>query len=155
MSTLVTKPDRVLNETLKRLENALLVPSIAGEMGNWVREVKEAAATLATDWTREQNCVLHPQYEQIAQTDPEMLSHVQQLTEADKALSEELVCFHEQLHQLEEATSHVDWQESKLAAQQKRVESAGLQLLMHMKKQQATAGSLLTEAVYRDRGVKD
>jgi len=155
MSTTATLPDRVLNETLTKLESALLAPSIAGEMGNWAREVKQAAATLATDWTREQNCVLHPQYEQIAQSDPEMLSQVHQLTEGDKTLSEELINFHQQLHQLEEATDHVDWQEAKLAAQQQRVESAGLQLLMHMKKQQATAGSMLTEAVYRDRGVKD
>jgi len=155
MSTTATLPDRVLNETLTKLESALLAPSIAGEMGNWAREVKQAAATLATDWTREQNCVLHPQYEQIAQSDPEMLSQVHQLTEGDKTLSEELINFYQQLHQLEEATDHVDWQESKLAAQQQRVESAGLQLLMHMKKQQATAGSMLTEAVYRDRGVKD
>lgn len=150
-----TLPDRVLNDTLTKLEAALLAPPIAGEMGNWVREVKQAAATLSTDWTREQNCVLHPQYDQIAQTDPEMLSHVQQMTESDKVLSAELIEFHEQLHHLEEATAHVDWQETKLAAQQKRVESAGLQLLMHMKKHQATVGSLLTEAVYRDRGVKD
>ena len=154
MST-ATLPDRVLNETLTKLEAALLTPSIAGEMGNWAREVKQAAATLATDWTREQNCVLHPQYEQIAQTDPEMLSQVQQMTEVDKTLSDELIYFHQQLHQLEEATAHVDWQESKLATQQQRVESAGLQLLLHMKKHQATAGSMLTEAVYRDRGVKD
>jgi hypothetical protein len=155
MSTTATLPDRVLSETLSKLESALLVPPIAGEMGNWVHEVKQAAATLATDWTREQNCVLHPQYEQIAQTDPEMLSHVQQLTESDKALAAELVHFHEQLHNLEEATSHVDWQESKLSAQQERVEHDGLQLLLHMKKQLATAGTMLTEAVYRDRGVKD
>jgi len=154
MST-ATMPDRVLNDTLTKLEAALLAPPIAGEMGHWVREVKQAAATLATDWTREQNCVLHRQYEQIAQTDPEMLSHVQHMTEGEKVLSEELIAFHEQLQQLEEATAHVDWQETKLAAQQKRVESAGLQLLMHMKKHQATVGSLLTEAVYRDRGVKD
>ena len=109
MST-ATLPDRVLNETLTKLEAALLTPSIAGEMGNWAREVKQAAATLATDWTREQNCVLHPQYEQIAQTDPEMLSQVQQMTEVDKTLSDELIHFHQQLHQLEEATAHVDWQ---------------------------------------------
>jgi len=147
--------DRALNDTLTKLEAALLAPTIAGEMGNWVHEVKQAAATLATDWTREQNCVLHPQYEQIAQTDPEMLSHVQQMTEADKTLSAELIEFHEQLQHLEEATAHVDWQETKLAAQQKHVEHAGLQLLLHMKKHQATVGGLLTEAVYRDRGVKD
>jgi len=154
MST-ATLPDRVLQETLNKLEAALLAPPIAGEMGNWVREVKQAAATLATDWTREQNCILHPQYEQIAQTDQEMLSHVQQLTEADKTLAQELVRFHEQLHALEEATGHVHWHETKLAAQQKHVEELGLQLLLRMKKQQATAGTLLTEAVYRDRGVKD
>jgi hypothetical protein len=154
MST-ATLTDRVLQETLGKLEAALLTPPIAGEMGNWVREVKQAAATLGTDWTREQHCILNPQYEQISQTDPEMLSQVQHLTEADKSLSEELAHFHEQLHALEEATSHVDWQETKLAAQQKRVEEAGLHLVLHMKKQQATAGSLLTEAVYRDRGVKD
>jgi hypothetical protein len=101
------------------------------------------------------NCVLHPQYEQISQTDPEMSSCVQQMRQGDKVLSEELVHFHERLHQLEEATAHVGWQEAKLNEQQKRVENDGLQLILHMKKQQASAAAWLTEAVYRDRGVKD
>src|SRR5262245_21990098 len=101
MSTNTLAADQVLHETIAKLEAALLVPSLAGEMGHWVREVKQAAATLATDWTRELNSVLHPQYEQIAQTDPEMHSHVDNLTECEKALAQELVQFHQKLHELE------------------------------------------------------
>ncbi len=153
--TVTTLQAYVLEETLSKLEMALLAPSIAGEMGNWARSVKEAAATLATDWARELNTVLHPQYEQIAQTDPEMLSCVERMKQDENTLAEELACFHEELHKLEAATSHVDWQESKLAALQKRVEHDGLQLIMRMKKQQITASAWLAESVYRDRGVKD
>jgi len=155
MTTAATLPDQVLLETLSKLERALLTPPIAGEMSNWAREARQGAATLATDWTREQNCVLHPQYEQIAQTDPEMHTCVQQMTEQEQAISVRLVEFHEHLHQLEEATSHVDWQESKLSSLQKQVEALGLQLIIQIKKQQAAASTWLSEAVYRDRGVKD
>jgi hypothetical protein len=153
--TITTVQAQALEETLSKLELALLTPPIAGEMSNWARTVKEAAATLATDWTRELNTVLHPQYAQIAQTDPEMLSCVERMKQEEQALAEELACFHEELHKLEVATTHVDWQESKLAALQKRVEHDGLQLILRMKKQQITASTWLAEAVYRDRGVKD
>ena len=132
MSANILAADQILQETISKLETALLVPSLAGEMGNWVREVKNAAATLATDWTRELNTVLHPQYEQISQTDPEMHSQVHNLTECETALGAELVQFHQKVHELEQATSHIDWQESKLAAQQKAVEDAGLKLILQI-----------------------
>jgi len=153
--SITTVQSQALEKTLSKLEMALMTPSISGEMENWASTVKEAAATLATDWTCELNTVLHPQYEQISQTDPEMLSRVEQMKQAETTLAEELACFHEELHKFEIAATHVDWHELKIAAFQKKVEECGLQLIQRMKKQQITASAWLSESVYRDRGVKD
>lgn len=153
--TAATIPDRVLQETLANLEAALLAPPIPGEMGHWARGVKQSAATLATDWARELHSILYPQHEEISRTDAEMAACVEKLRQQEEELAANLVRFHEALHHLEEAAAHVDWHEARLAPLQKVVENDGLQLILKMKKQQATSATWLAEALYRDRGVKD
>jgi len=146
-------PEQTLQDTMAKLETALLAPVISGELEGWVLAVQQAAATFAMDWTTQLRTVLHIQYEQIASTDPELSACVEKMIQTDHELLEELACFHEKLHNLQQAAIHVDWQEAKLAAQRQNIEQAGIGLILRIKKQQAAAGTWLTEAVYRDRGV--
>jgi len=148
-------PDQTLTDTMAKLEAALLAPVVSGEMQAWVLAVQQAAATFAMDWTTHLRTVLHVQYEQIANTDPELSSCVEKMIQTDHELLEELACFHEKLHDLHQAASHVDWQESKLAAERQNIEQVGIGLILRIKKQQSAAATWLTEAVYRDRGVGD
>jgi len=124
-------------------------------MEGWVLAVQQAAATFAVDWTTQLRTVLHVQYEQIANTDSELSACVEKMIQTDQALLEELACFHEKLHDLEQAASHVDWQETKLAAQRQNIEQTGIGLILRIKKQQSAAATWLAEAMYRDRGVGD
>ena len=77
------------------------------------------------------------------------------MIQTDGELLEELARFHEKLHNLQQATSHVDWEESKLAAQRHNIEQTGIGLILRIKKQQSATTTWLAEAAYRDRGVGD
>jgi hypothetical protein len=148
-------PEQILSDTMAKLEVALLSPVVSGEMRRWVLAVQQAAATFAMDWTTHLCTVLHVQYEQIANTDLELSACLEKMIQTDHELLEELVYFHERLHDLQRATSHVDWQESKLAAQRQNIEQIGIALILRIKKQQSAAATWLSEALYRDRGVGD
>jgi hypothetical protein len=148
-------PEQTLTDTMANVEAALLAPVVSGEMQGWILAVQQAAATFAMDWTTHLRTVLHVQYEQIANTDLELSACVEKMIQTDDKLLEELACFHEKLHDLQQAAAHVDWQESKLAAQQKNIEQIGIGLILRIKKQQSAAATWLAESVYRDRGVGD
>jgi hypothetical protein len=148
-------PEQTLQDTMTKLEAALLGPVVSGEMESWVLAVQQAAATFAMDWATHVRTVLHVQYEQIANTDPELSACVEKMIHTDHELLEELARFHEKLHDLQQAAFHVDWQESKLAAQRQNIEQSGMGLILRIKKQQSAAATWLAEAIYRDRGVGD
>jgi hypothetical protein len=148
-------PEQTLQETISKLEAALLAPVVSGELLNWVRHVEQAAATFAMDFATYVRSVLHVQYNEIAASDPELLTHVEQLIKADQQLLQDLAVFHEELHALRQRAEKVVKHESKLDEHRKRVEDAGIQLIVRIKKQQAAAGTWLAEALYRDRGVAD
>jgi hypothetical protein len=148
-------PEQALDETLGKLEKALLAPVVSGELKSWVTNVRQAAATFAVDWTRYLHSVLHLQYQEIAQTDPELLSEVEKMIQTDQQLLEKFARFHEELQTLEKNAEKVEWQENKLAGEQKRIEETGISLILQIKKQRAAAETWLSESLYRDRGVKD
>jgi exonuclease VII large subunit len=148
-------PEQALDETLGKLEKALLAPVVSGELKSWVTNVRQAAATFAVDWTRYLHSVLHLQYQEIAQTDPELLSEVEKMIQTDQQLLEKFARFHEELQTLEKNAEKVEWQENKLTGEQKRIEETGISLILQIKKQRAAAETWLSESLYRDRGVKD
>jgi hypothetical protein len=147
--------EQKLAETMSKLETALLSPVIAGEFSQWVHAVQESAATLTVDLTSLLHTVLHVQYKEIAKTDLEMATQVEKLIAGDKLLLEQLTRFHEDLHALAAAAEIVERDELKLDGLRERVEEKGVTLILAIKKQQAAANTWLSEAHFRDRGVKD
>jgi hypothetical protein len=145
--------EQKLADTLAKVEKALLSPPIAGELAAWTQAVQEAASTLAVDLTSHLRTVLRVQYEEIAKTDPEMSAHVEKLERGDDQLLAQVRQFHEDLHALADAASHVPKNEGKLAEQRQKVEETGIALVLAIKKQQAAAATWLDEAHFRDRGV--
>ena len=153
MSTVAS--EQTLEETLSKVEMALLSPVVSGELKSWIANVQQAGATFAVDWTGYLNTLLHVQYAEIGENDPELLPVVQKMIETERRLLEDLARFHERLHELAKRAADVKWQESKLAAEQQKVADAGLALILEVKKQRAAAATWLAEAVYRDRGSVD
>jgi len=154
MST-VTSEFATLDDTLNKLENALLTPAVPGELQSWIATVKQSATTFAMDWARYLHTVIHAQYAEIVKTDPEMSAFVQKMKSTDQQLLDQLASFHEDFGRLEERAKQAQWNEGKLADDRRRLEEGGIALILQIKKQRLTAEAWLSEAFYRDRGVKD
>ena len=99
--------------------------------------------------------VLHAQYAEIAKTDPDLLTRVEQMVKEDEALLAEMERFRGDLANLLERVPLVKKDEGKTDEHRLRIEEQGTALVQRVKKQQATASTWLNEAIYRDRGVGD
>jgi len=145
----------VINEALTRLENALLSPLVSGELNSWVQAVRVATLELGAHLKEYIETVLHEQYQQIARTDEELLSNVEQMIEEDKNLLAEYEAF---LHELDLLVARVPGakrDEGKTADHRAHLEARGTALVLRIKKQKAAAATWLSEAFYRDRGPVD
>jgi hypothetical protein len=153
--TTISPVEHALQATMHRFEAALLAPVVGGELTAWITGVRDAAATFGLDWTRYLRSVLHVQYDEIAKVDPELLSQVDQMVEADELLLEDYARFHESLQELAARAARVANHESRLDSFREELERAGIDLVVRIKRQQAAAATWFSEAHYRDRGVAD
>jgi hypothetical protein len=147
--------DAALNEALVRLERALLTPVIPGELEDWVHAVQKATAALAEPLQCYVQSILHPQYAEIAKTDPELLTHVEQLIASDKTILQAYQKFLAQMADLARRAPSAKKDENKVSAQLAAIENDGTSLILAIRKQQAAASAWLEEAHYRDRGPVD
>lgn len=147
--------EAALNEALVRLERALLTPVIPGELEEWVQAAQKATAALAEPLQRYVQSILHSQYAEIAKTDPEMLTHVEQLIAADQTLFEGYQQFLAKMAKLAQSAPAAKKDENKVSPQLAEIEKDGTALILGVRKQQAAASAWLDEALYRDRGPVD
>jgi hypothetical protein len=144
-----------LNESLTKLETALITPLVSGELDDWVQTVREATQELGPNLREYIESVLHAQYVQIAKSDEELLSRVEQMIEEDKGLLEEYEAFLQDLKRLSSRVPGAEKDELKVADHRARIEARGNALILRIKKQRAAASTWLSEALYRDRGPGD
>jgi hypothetical protein len=145
----------VLNESLSKLETALLTPQVSGELDRWVQTVREATSELGSHLREYIEGVLHAQYAQIAKTDEELLTHVEQMIEEDKNLLCEFDGFVAELDTLTARVPSAGKDELKVADHRVHIEARGTALILRIRKQRTAAATWLSEAFYRDRGPVD
>ena len=145
----------VLKEAIERLEQALLTPVLSGEVNSWVIAVQDATASLDEMLQPYLDTVLHSDYSEIAKSDNELLSRVEQMVECEKQLLERKKVFHQSLQHLAARVPKVHSDEAKVADERLNLERQGVELLTELKRLQAAASTWLQEAVYRDRGPVD
>jgi hypothetical protein len=144
-----------LNESLARLETALLGPVVSGELESWARTVQEATKSLSERLPSYLNSVLHPQYAEIAKSDSELLTRVQQLIAEDQNLILEQDKFEKRVDDFVRRASQIKKDEAQTAAERGKLEQEGIALVLRIKRQRAAADTWLAEANYRDRGPVD
>jgi hypothetical protein len=144
-----------LNEALARLETALLTPLVSGELGSWARTAQEAMETLSQRLPSYLKSVLHPEFAEIAKSDPELLSKIEQLIADDQNVVLEQDAFRSRLSDFVKRTAEVQKDEARLAAERTRLEQEGIALILRIKRQRVAADTWLAEATYRDRGSVD
>jgi hypothetical protein len=144
-----------LNESLTRLETALLAPVVSGELESWAKTVQEGTKGLSERLPSYLNSVLHPQYAEIAKSDSELLTRVQQLIAEDQNLILEQDKFDKRVNDFVSRASQIKKDEAQTATERTKVEQEGLALVLRIKRQRAAADTWLAEANYRDRGPVD
>ena len=144
-----------LNESLSRLEMALLAPVVSGELESWARTAQEATSGLSQRLPSYLNSVLHPQYAEIAKSDSELLTRVQQLIAEDQNLILEQDKFDKRVNEFVKRASQIKKDEAQTTTERGKLEQEGIALVLRIKRQRAAADTWLTEANYRDRGPVD
>ena len=145
----------VVNEAMTKLETALLTPLVSGELESWVQDVRAAGVELGPALREFLETVLHAQYVQIAKTDEELLSRVEQMIEEDKNLLGEYDGFLVEVETLAARVPSVEKDELKVTDRRAHLETRGNALILRIRKQRAVASTWLSEAFYRDRGPVD
>jgi hypothetical protein len=144
-----------LNDAMTRLETALLSPVVSGELESWASTAREATGALAQRLPEFLQSVLHPDYAEIARSDPELLTKVEKLITEDQNVALELDSFSKHMNEFVGRAAHVKKDEAQATADRTRLEQEGLSLILRIKRQRAAADTWLAEANYRDRGPVD
>ena len=159
MNATITRPqppqEKSLQESMLRLETALLAPVVSGELQQWTEGVAESLEAFGPKWVEFVNSVLHQQYVQIAKTDPNLLSRVEQMIQEDRQLLVDFANFETSVNKLQVRAREAQKNEGKVADERLQVEKAGRDLIFLINKQQATATTWFNEANYRDLGTGD
>lgn len=144
-----------LNESLAKLETALLTPVVSGELEDWVRAVQKATAELRSRLDAYLGSTQRRSYFQIAKADSELLNRVQQLASDDQTLLADFAELEKSLDRLAQLVSVAKRQESRPEEQRSGFEQQGLALILRIRKHVVATDTWLSEALYRDRGVVD
>ena len=159
MNDTITRPlppqEKSLQDSMLRLEAALLAPVVSGELKQWTEGVAESLQAFGSKWVDFVNLVLHQQYVHIAKTDPNLLSRVEQMIQEDRQLLADFGHFETSVDDLAVRARQVQKNEGKAADDRGQVEKDGMDLILRIKKQQAAATTWLNEANYRDLGTGD
>jgi len=144
-----------LNEALANLETALLTPVVSGELASWAHAAQEAMDALSQRLPSYLKSVLHPQFAEIAKSDPELLTKIEQLIAEDQNVVLELDALRSRLNEFVKRVAEIQKDEARLASERAKVEQDGIALIVRIKRQRVAADTWLTEATYRDRGPVD
>jgi hypothetical protein len=144
-----------LTDALTRLETALLSPVVSGELEDWSKSVEEATAALAQRLPPYVTAVLHPQYAEIAKTDGELLTRVEQLIAEDQNVLLDLEAFRAQVGDFAKRASQIKKDEAQVADERSKLEQKGIEFIVRVRRQRAAADTWMAEANYRDRGPVD
>jgi len=144
-----------LNDALAQAETALLTPIVSGELETWAKAVQETTHLVSERLPNYLKSVLHPEYAEIAKTDPELLSRVEQLIAEDQSLLIDQDSLRTEVNEFAKRASQIKKDEAQVAAQRSKLEQQGLALILRIKRQRAAADTWLAEATYRDRGPVD
>jgi hypothetical protein len=147
--------DDPLAESIAAFETSLMTPVVSGELATWVAAAKRTAKGLA-DVFAQQIKVFHPQQLRVIKRDGEDLhKRVQDLEAEDRLISDKLREVIDRIAVLDERTERIGSDEARASAQQQDVVDQGLDVILHIRKQETALRTWLSEALNRDTGVAD
>src|SRR6478672_2288981 len=138
-ATTLAPAEQKLQPAMSQLEAALLAPVVSGQLTSWTHAVLEALNAFGPSWVDFVKTVLHPQYNEIAKTDNDLLRRVEQMIQEDQQLVAEFNQLQKRVEDFAKRADEVKKHESKAAEDREKVEQAGIALIVRIKKQQSAA----------------
>jgi hypothetical protein len=147
--------EKELFERLERLERAVYVPMVSGEVAQWldavtkgIRELEEATC----DYYR----VVHTDvFQQMTELDPEQNALMQVLGEEDDNICEDLHSLAVLAEKLQAAGDQVEPDERLIATATKELSDRTIAIILRIRKHETEISTWHVEAMVRDRGPVD
>lgn len=150
-----TTANSAVIDAVERFEVCLETPLVPGEMENWASALRDAYRELAPVLDDHLQTVRRPMLRQIATDDPELLCHTEEMKRADKETLERLDRLRQWIEQLPDVASKIEPDEKRLEEHIRSLIRDGLELVMHVRKQETVLNTWYQEAIFRDRGNVD
>lgn len=150
-----TTTNTAMIDALARFEVCLETPLVPGELENWAASLRSAYHELVPALNDHLRAVHHPMLKQIAIEDPELLCHTEEMKRADQETLETVDRLRQWIEQLPELAAQVEPDEKRLEEHISSLIHDGLDLVMHIRKQETVLSTWHQEAMFRDRGNVD
>lgn len=146
-------PDR-LKPAIERLETALVMPVVPGELTTWAANVRQAFDETIAVWEA-RRAADDQNLKEIGEQDPELLYKVEQLKAEREEAWRHAQEVSEMIGRIEHRAEAVEPDERLAQKQLEDTVARGLDFVIRLRKLDAELTTWLLEAFQRDRGVGD
>lgn len=150
-----TTTNTAVIDALERFEVCLQTPLVSGEMENWAWALRDAYHELVPALNDHLRTVHQPMLKQIAIEDPELLCHTEEMKRIDQETLETINRLRQWIEQLPDLAEQIEPDEKRLEEHIGSLIHDGLELVMHIRKQETVLSTWHQEAMLRDRGNGD
>ena len=147
--------EQQLRDALTTLETALGTPVMAGELGDWVQQVRKAFDDAIAALNGHLTLGHRVQFANIMQQDLELARRVEQLKAEDGAIARRVTELTRELECLTAVSAAVGRHESRAQELADQFVNAALMFIARVRKQETAITSWLLEAYQRDQGPGD
>ncbi len=150
-----TDSELELKASLVQFETFLDTPMMAGELVDWVSELRRTWSDFST-YVRRHLTELHPRlYQQISNQDPELLPRTEKLQAEDGEIAKDSDTFDRLVDHFAEHAPRFEPDEEKIANHAKSLVEKGIALVNRVRRQEVAVQTWFVEAFTRDCGVAD
>ena len=147
--------EQELRDALTALETALGTPAMAGDLGDWVQEVRRAFDAAVAALAVHMRHGHRVQFANIMQQDLELARRVEQLKAEDDAITQRVTELTRDLECLATIAAAVGRHESRAQELADQFVNAALMFIARVRKQETAITCWLLEAFQRDQGPGD
>jgi len=146
---------------LEELEQCLEMPFVPGELRNWLSQTEAALEQLTPELQVQTEHVHREEFAAIAEEDPELLRHVEEMRDEDQVILERRNQIADRLSEfqafVERSNSDEDENSAETALKDdlEQFVAEALEWVIRIRKQEVAVRTWLVEAYTRDRGTVD
>lgn len=144
-----------LTDPLCRLETALGTPPVPGELRTWATTLRKTFDETTRDILQQIDTVHPAQFQEIEDTNSELLARVEGLREEDRKNRDTCRSLAVQFAELEASAVRAGADEKQVIEQQQKLLEEGLRFVMNVRRQETAIRTWTEEAFDRDSGMGD